>query len=40
MIGEGEGMGLGRVGAKEELSAGEKRRKKKETHNTIIRRTD
>ena len=39
-MGVGMGMGLGRVGAKEELSAGEKIRKKRETHNTIIRRTD
>ena len=37
----GKGMGLGRVGAKEELiKYRKKRRKKKETHNTIIRRTD
>ena len=37
----GMGMGLGRVGAKEELiKCRKKRRKKKETHNTIIRRTD
>ena len=37
----GMGMGLGRGGAKEELiKCRKKRRKKKETHNTIIRRTD
>ena len=37
-MGMGIGLGLGRVGAKEELI--KCRKKKKETHNTIIRRTD